>query len=501
MAAVRRSLKRELDDLRATMRADGRTWREIAQVVRDRHRVNPRIAFRLAHGWTQEDVARLYNERWPESPKTPKHVSYWENWEPGAPPSPSARTPSYETLDRLAQLYECSIADLLGSPDYGHRGRNRDQPADPRVSGRSPAHDGDADRSLGSREEADPTKRRDLLGLGLTATLAPETLRHVLREAAAEAMEFTRLTGVSNVGKGTLDHLEAAITELNRSYQTEPPAQQFVVARAYRRRVEELIQGPHTLKEGRELYVYAAAFDEALAWLAHDLGDLVAAWAYAIDCYEHADQAGHDELCAWAGDIMASVAMYTKRPERAVEGAYRGLRKVSDRHPMAVRLRARAARAHARLGRRDDCESLLVEAAALTDRLPSTPAHHFTLDTSVLAAHALTAYSASAFIWLEDFERARRHALQALAVHEATRHPESAPGREAIARIDLAIALAGLGEPDAAIDEGTRALGSPRYVHSLRARLAELSTALLARYPDLPDAREFDERCRELARR
>lgn len=501
MASGRRSLRRELEDLRTTMRTHGRTWREVAAVIGRRYRVNPRVAFRLAHGWTQDDVARRYNDRWPgPAPKTLKHVSYWENWEPGAARSSSARTPSYENLDRLAQLYECSIADLLGGRDYGGTAKGtKTSPGE--VPGRPGAQDGRGDSPDASSEEADPTKRRSLLGLGLTATVSPETLRGVLREAAAEAMEFTRQTSVSSVGKGTLDHLDAVITELNRSYQTTPAAEQFAVARAYRVRVGRLIEGRHTLSEGYRLYVCAAALDEALAWLAHDLGDLLAARAYAIDCYEHADQAADHELCAWATDLMASVAMYTDRPEQAVSAVRRGLRRVPDRHPMAVRLRGRAARACARMGQRDACEELLAEARRLSDRISRDPPRRFTLDTTLLAEHALAAYSASAYLWLGDYEMARRQALEAIAVHRSAGPSERAPGREAMARLDLGIALAGLGQPDEAIDQGLRALESRRHVHSLRARIGDLRVTLVSRYPDLPDVRRFDEQCREPARR
>jgi hypothetical protein len=144
----------------------------------------------------------------------------------------------------------------------------------------------------------DTTKRRTALTLGLAATVSPETLTSVLRDSAGEAMEFTRATAVSAVGAGTLDHLEAVLTDLRQSSQLEPPGKQFSVARVYRQRVDQLIQGRHTLREERELYVYAAWLSELLACHAHDLGFPLAAEAYAIDCYEHADQAGHDVLCA-----------------------------------------------------------------------------------------------------------------------------------------------------------------------------------------------------------
>lgn len=46
--------------------------------------------------------------------------------------------------------------------------------------------------------------RRTALGLGLVAALSPTSITAVLRESAAEAMEFTRERSVTAVGAGTL---------------------------------------------------------------------------------------------------------------------------------------------------------------------------------------------------------------------------------------------------------------------------------------------------------
>ncbi|MGH7511165.1 MAG: helix-turn-helix domain-containing protein, partial [Gemmatimonadales bacterium] len=138
--------------------------------------------------------------------------------------------------------------------------------------------------SLGEVKNA---KRRELI---TAAVVAPDLLNRVLSEAAAEAMEFTRLTGFSAVGSGTLEHLELVITDLNRGYSHEPPAELFAVARTYRSRVDEFIRGRHTLKELQDLYVYAGCLSELLAWLAHDLGNPRTARAYAVDSYAHAEQ-------------------------------------------------------------------------------------------------------------------------------------------------------------------------------------------------------------------
>jgi transcriptional regulator with XRE-family HTH domain len=345
-------------------------------------------------------------------------------------------------------------------------------------------------------DEEDVNRREFLQAVAL----APEVLCRVLRTAGAEAMEFTKEIGVSGVGTGTLDHLEAVIIDLDQSYSKEAPADQFAVARAYRVRVQTLIQGRHTFKEGRQLYVCAAWLDEALAWLSHDLGDPLTAESYAIDCFERADQVGHDELCAWATDAMASIAMYANRPERAATAARRGSGKAPISHPLAVRLRAQAARAHARLGQRDEYKHLFAEAKDLYEVLPSRTPMRFTVDTGPLAAYAVYGYQASSSIWLGDFQQAKRYAEEAVAVHKTAPSESRSPSREAIARIDLGIALAELGAPDEAVGQGRLALESPRVVGSVRSRAADLDAVLTARYPELGATREFHEEYQELVR-
>ncbi|HEX3816278.1 MAG TPA: hypothetical protein VHX59_25845 [Mycobacteriales bacterium] len=98
------------------LRSRHETWTAIATEFAERYGVNVRVAFRLAHGWSQGNAADEWNKRWPAEPKTFKSFSYWELW-----PASTGHAPSLDVLARLAELYECRVADLLvDCPDFRH---------------------------------------------------------------------------------------------------------------------------------------------------------------------------------------------------------------------------------------------------------------------------------------------------------------------------------------------------------------------------------------------
>jgi tetratricopeptide (TPR) repeat protein len=364
------------------------------------------------------------------------------------------------------------------------------------------------DRALSASRDAagvgEPTERRDVLKLGLAAAVTPGSVARVLREAAAEAAELTRRAQASAVGPAILEHLRNVVADLNDAYARTPPGDLFDRARTYRHQVDRLIAGPKTLPEERELFAYAGWLSEILALLAHDLGDVVAAGAYCNDAWEHADHAGHAELCAWAMDAKSTISLYAGRPDRAFAAALRGLRAVPAGHPLAVRLHGQAGRAAARLAQKgccapEDCHGHLCQAEALYDALPARCPKRFGLDTATLASYAVHSYAASSYLALGQFGKAKASAERALTVHVSAPPQDRSPSREAIARIDLGVALAALGEPEEACGLGRQALASGRVVGSVLGRASELGTLVTRRYPALAEGRELVEQTRALS--
>ncbi|MFF7092113.1 tetratricopeptide repeat protein [Streptomyces rubradiris] len=433
---------------------------------------------RLATGWTVAQAVAAAHQLVQDAglPKVGLSERSWKDWEAGVLPSPDYQ-------DLLCRLFATNPVALGFAHDYSP------QQPDPLWSGSRSGATLPTGPELARGTSPDDgaevaeTKRRDAVKLAGLAMAAPAAAARILEQAAAEATEFTRQAEATSLGSGTLDHLDLAVTEFNHAYSLKPPQTVFDAVLDYRRKVDRFLKVDHTHRQERELRAFAGWLSELLAWLAHDLGNARTGLAFATDAFVQGRQAGHGQLCAWAMDAAASINLYEQRPAQAREAALKGLTEAPSEHPLTVRLHAQAARAAAADGDAEGFTTAFQAAEDAHQLLPPRSPRRFGMNVLPLADYALTSYPATSFIWLGQAEQARRHAEHALAVYEAAPAASRSPSREAIARIDLALAHAQLGDPDDAVTLGHQALDSARVVDSVRHRAKDLTAFLTHRYP------------------
>jgi tetratricopeptide (TPR) repeat protein len=118
MAARYRSRRARLAALSQSLRGQGQTWAQIAARIATDEHVSMRVAYRLAHGMSQREVAARWCEEFPAEGGTAsmsdKIISYWETW------PQSGYEPSLKSLKRLARIYQCHVGDLIDNGDFTH---------------------------------------------------------------------------------------------------------------------------------------------------------------------------------------------------------------------------------------------------------------------------------------------------------------------------------------------------------------------------------------------
>ncbi|MEN3541159.1 hypothetical protein AAH991_39020 [Microbispora sp. ZYX-F-249] len=418
-----------------------RALHAVAEQIRACCGHSPLKSLRLAAGWTvTQAVAELARTaRAADLPERGIDARTWRRWE-----SQYVR-PDDDYQDRLARLFATDPVRLGFANDYTH-------------------------------QQGGSTNRRDALRtLGAAALVAPTLGR--ASDAERIARELTRISETTDVGPSTLDGLRQVIADYGHQYARYPAGDLWQAALTDRHRVAELLQLRTTLRQRRELYIAAAWLSVILAWSAHDQGDNRAALAYAADARHHADQADHDELNAWAHDIAATVWFYSGRPDEALRAAERGASAAPVGTSARVRLTGQLARVHARLGHADAATETLQVLLKQAEQEPVHAAGLFTSDTA-----RVLSISATAYLSLDQHEQARRTAQEAVSVYQQA-PPGSSPTRQAITRIDLAIACARLGDPDRSVTEGLTALTATRYAAAIVTRAKDLQKMLESDYP------------------
>ncbi len=442
-------------------------------------------AARKAAGLSQEHLAeRLDVER-----------STVQRWEAGqSTPQPWHRPRLAATLG----ISHAELAELLtDQPCSGDQFRTEQAlPSAPQGG------DADGDQQAGKGDllpfasVGDITDRRQalkLLGTQLSVGVAHAELGP-LTQSAMDALEFTRRAEASQLGPRTLEHLDSVVSDLAVSFSHTPPGELFPKARWYRRQVDDLIAGRHTLREGRDLYRHAGSLSVMLAWLSIDLGDLVTAGAHCLDAWEHGRQAEGHDICAWAMDAKATICTYSNQPAAARDAAARGLKNAPRGSAAAVGVGAKLGRAHARLGQADQFQEVLKDAQTKFDQLDHPGSGLFSVNSGLL-----TFYVADSYIWLGRPDRAMPYAKETISFCRDLGPSEREPTREAIARLDLALAHAELGQPDDAAEQIEYTLKLDRITEVVLSRLGDTMARMQHKYPQLETTKELADRHRRIA--
>jgi hypothetical protein len=427
MGGKPRSLRQTQSLLAGQLRARGRTWAEVAAEFRAVYRVNARVALRQAHGWSQPQAAARWTARWPDDPKTFKNFSYWELW-----PGGTGHAPSLDTLDRLAQLYQCSVTDLLadcgdyGSPQVPRRAaapsRTGHTPLSPAgVAGPSglvlaasspaltasaapaPAAQPPDGRAPASRSPQAPSalslqaaleriRAADISELhGYAGDAAPgQRLKHrtlllaassaLAVVAAAPVLEIPRRAATANGGSprtdtAMMDYIAEIVAGLRRLGGAVGPRATLPSAMALRSAIAALARNAPETVTARVLAVYGD-LTQLVGWLMFNLGDRSAARYYYDDARSAADRAAHPDLVTYALSASSQLALAQGDPRDAIDHAH-AARQAARRGGSAFAVAYAAdvtARAYAVAGQAGRCQAALDrEHAALGEIGPATP--------------------------------------------------------------------------------------------------------------------------------
>ncbi|WP_239311574.1 helix-turn-helix transcriptional regulator [Frankia sp. Cj3] len=410
----RPSQRVEQDELRTRMHATGMSHHEIAIEFARRYRLRPRAAYRVAHGWTQQQAADRINAHAvragldPEgaAPMTAPRLSEVENW-----PHPARRRPTPQILAPLAEVYGCDLHALVDVDDREHlppadvfliNGMRR--PPD-RVAASSTASSitpsappwgtttegpvevafsaaragqAPAPNSAGPADEGNviifpqlapdgrivlmPLDRRGFLrGLGLTAA-----------SGAALSPLATMPTippGSSSIDPRVVDHFARLRAVLAENDNLFGPRQVITTAQEQTGLIAtHLRHGTNSRPQRQTLLHIQTQFADLLGWLHQDSGDHATAGYWLDRALEWSHRAGDPKATVFILARKSQLAADRGDPDEAVDVADAALTSAEPTGRLAAIAATYSAYGHALRGEKTTCLTLYDRAHDILDR-------------------------------------------------------------------------------------------------------------------------------------
>jgi hypothetical protein len=478
-----RSPKQQREHLVRSLRAEGRSWVDVAEVLRQRYRVSARAAFRYAHGWSQGQAADEWNRRWPDELKTFKMFSYWEAW-----PSSTGHAPCFDNLSKLAQLYECAVSDLLVDlPVFRH------------LDSASAAGDALAVRQNGTPVVIPDSSSVPAAAAGLlvpddvAALLAPYLGdARALVPRVVHALRVTRQAAVSD--PAPLEDLYTVVEHYRRTFRSTPPLELYDKILGVRVHAGTLLDGTRAANNRSDLVLVAGWLSNLLALVTHDLDDRAASLVWCADAERCGRESRYPELGGWAAHTRVLMSFYDGQAREAVTHAQRGQNLVPLGTVAHAKLVAQEMRAWALIGDSDKVSSTRRRAEqAITKLPPNTP----TRGSFSISLADDPPYTATSLLLLDRHKEAVEATRRVIATFYGSCAGEGRgehPSGFARTYLILALALAGLGKLDEAYAAGSAALEAPRLVWPVPVLAGKLDRILMCDFADTAEACAYRER-------
>ncbi len=471
-----RSRKQRREQLVRSLRAEGRSWVEVAEVLRQHYRLNARVAFRYAHGWSQRQAADEWNQRWPDELKTFKSFSYWELW-----PSSTGHAPSFDNFSKLAQLYECAVSDLLVDlPDFRHLDS---APVAPAAGSALAVRQSDALTAAAGLQVPDDIAAPIVPYLGDARALVPRVVC---------ALEVTRQAAVSD--SAALDDLNTVVEHYKRTFRSTPPSELYNEILGVRIHAGTLLDGTRAANNRPDLVVVAGWLSNLLALVTHDLDDRAASLVWCADAEQRSREARHPELGGWAAHTRVLMSFYDGQAREAVTHAQRGQQLAPLGTVAHAKLVAQEMRAWALIGNSDKVSNTRWRAEKAIAKLPPNTSTQGTFSISLADDPP---YTATSLLLLGRYKEAVEATRRVIATFYGSCAGEGRgehPSGFARTYLILGLALTGLGKLDEAYAAGSVALESPRLVWSVAVLAGKLDRILMRDFTDTTEAGAYHER-------